>query len=591
MLDPYRMVFVNLIASLLVCGGIVFYKNIFPKRKINLFVVLLLLSALLSISIFRKGVYESGDFTIHIYRNMSFYDSLKEGHFLPSWAAGLNATYGYPLFIFNYPLPYYVISFFYFLGFTFITSMKLFLAVNIVLSGIFMYFFMKSLFNNTTAAFTASVFYLFAPYHLIDVHFKIVIGEILFFTLLPLTFFFINKVSTRKLFPIVIAGICFALLIMSHVAIALFAALLFLAYSIFTTIITKRSIKGTLISTTISLVIGSILSFYIWVTPFLLGKYTIFKEMQSDRVFSVPFHELLFAPWRMGFLFQGPQGEISNLIGYSQLFVVLILFFLVLRRKIASKYRNRVFFWLGMFIALVFLITSLSDPFWKLIPFIRNVGNHRLLILVAFTTSVLAGYLSLIFINKLKFVYLLIILTIASTILNWGHRGVFPNITDSFLRAGLWKSTSSGEGHFYANSKWIDKDHPWFSTLPASHLTILKGSGKIKELTRTSTKHTYVVSAETPLSLQENTLFFPGWKVFVNEKKSPIEYEKTALMQFSIPKGASYIRVTYSDVPPYKLLKQISVAGFLISTSYVLYVSLKKLRTKFRHSQRFSRKN
>lgn len=128
MIDPYRMVFVNAIASLLVLTGVIIYRYIFPKKKVNLFILLLAISMLPIISIFRTGTYESGDFNIHVYRAMAFYDSLEDGQFMPSWAGELNATYGYQLFIFNYSLPYYITSFFHFLGLSFITSMKLFLA-------------------------------------------------------------------------------------------------------------------------------------------------------------------------------------------------------------------------------------------------------------------------------------------------------------------------------------------------------------------------------------------------------------------------------------------------------------------------------
>ena len=121
---------------------------------------------------------------------MAFYDSLMEGNIMPSWAGELNATYGYPLFIFNYTLPYYFISLFHFLGFSFIGSMKIFLALNIILSGISMFMFTKKLFKSDLPPFISSVFFVFAPYHLIDIHFKVVIGEILFFTILPFSFLF-----------------------------------------------------------------------------------------------------------------------------------------------------------------------------------------------------------------------------------------------------------------------------------------------------------------------------------------------------------------------------------------------------------------
>ena len=39
MLDPYKMVFVNIIGSLLILFGTLFYRFIYPKKKINLFCI------------------------------------------------------------------------------------------------------------------------------------------------------------------------------------------------------------------------------------------------------------------------------------------------------------------------------------------------------------------------------------------------------------------------------------------------------------------------------------------------------------------------------------------------------------------------
>ena len=209
MQEPYKMVFVNIISSLLLIIGIFTYKHFNPKKHINLFLILILVSILPVISIFRPGTYESGDFNIHIYRSIEFYRSLSEGIIKPSWAGEVNATYGLPLFIFNYSLPYYPISLFHFLGFSFIMSLKLFLAGTYMFSGAFMFIFTKKLFKNELAAFTSSVFYLFAPYHLIALHFKVVIGELFAFTLIPLFFFFIIKIveSKQKTKPVLLSKI------------------------------------------------------------------------------------------------------------------------------------------------------------------------------------------------------------------------------------------------------------------------------------------------------------------------------------------------------------------------------------------------
>src|SRR3989344_8199289 len=198
MIDPYRMIVVNIVSSIVFLGGLLVYKYIFPKKKINLFFLLIILSLLPLISLLRAGAYESGDFNIHVRRTIEFYDLLKEGILMPTWAGNFNGTFGYPIFGFNYTLPYYLTSFVHILGFSFISSMKILIGLCFILSGIFMYVFSKNLFKNDLAAFSVSVLYLFNPYHLIITHFKIPIGEILAYSLIPLVFYFINKYLNKK---------------------------------------------------------------------------------------------------------------------------------------------------------------------------------------------------------------------------------------------------------------------------------------------------------------------------------------------------------------------------------------------------------
>lgn len=559
MIDPYRMVVVNIASSVILIIGLLFYKFIFPKKRINLLFLLILISILPIISIFRNGTYESGDFNLHIYRTISFYDSLLEGNLMPSWAKDLNATYGYPLFIFNYPLPYYLISLFHFLGFSFIASMKLFLMTNFIFSGVFMYFFTKHLFKNNLAAFTSAIFYQFAPYHLIDLHFKISIGEILFFTFLPLLFLFLQKLITEnKVIFVIVTGFCFAILIMSHVVIALFTASLSLAYIMF-----QRNLKLFFL-TIISCIIGGFLSLYALVIPFFLSKYTILEKISLGRVDSRTLEELLFSPWRMGLLFQGPHGEISHLIGYAHIFIVVLFIILILAKKVAKRYRSQVLFWIFFFIIFVILITPMADFFWEIIPFIGLAGNHRLLLLVVFCGSILSSYLAVLYPNKQKLLLILILFTILSTELNWGQRRIIPTISDSMLQTNVWKSTSEGEGHFYANSQFRDPKNPWFSKLPKTHLEIIKGIAKIREIKRTSTKHLYIISATTPLLLRENTLFFPGWQITSNNVTIPVNHDHEGVITFLLPKGLQYVEVAYEDLFIYKILKLISISVFVI---------------------------
>ena len=570
MIDPYRMIFINAFFSLLVLLCLVIYKFLYPKRKINLFFLLIIISIIPIVSILRVGAYESGDFNIHVRRAMEFYSLLTQANPMPTWAADLNATYGYPLFAFNYTLPYYIISLFHYLGFSFIDSLKLFLASNFIFSGIFMYVFSKNFFKNSLAAFCASIFYLFTPYHLISLHFKITIGEILAYTLIPLVFYFANKFMTDKKFiNLLLSGFSLGLVMLSHIFVGIF---LIPAIFLYVTFETKKFSKGALYSFGI-IVVSLLTSIYQWAAPLIYRPYMFTTAYPTDPIKSFYFPEiidLLYSPWRYGLLFQGPKGELSFLVGYAQLLVLFTLVVLLAKNKIKKEYRNKVIFWMVLFTFTLFLVTPYSVSIWNYLPIINQAGSQRLLIIIAFYTSVLAGYVSFVYLKKSWIIYALILFSIGTTILNWGQRRVIPTINDSVLRQNLSLGIKWGDEHFYALPKWVDPKQLWFSKIPNSHLEILSGKGAVTNISRTSADHQYLVDAKTPIGIRENTLFFPGWSLKSNGNYIPIQADKRGVITANLPAGLQKIELAYEDLFLFKLAKIVSA----VSIFSILFIGL-----------------
>ena len=511
------MVLVNLAASLVLTVGLVFYRFVYPKKKINLFILLILISLLPLISLLRPGDYESGDFNIHIYRIISFYESLREGIIMPSWSAELNAMYGVPVFIFNYPLPYYFISFFHWLGFTFIAGTKLFLSLTYFFSGIFMYLWINKLTNNKFSAFTAGIFYLFAPYHLIDTHFRATPGESLIYPLVPLIFFFITKYSLEKQFIyLVLISLFTFLLFLAHPLLAVVFWALAILYVVYLNLV-KKDIKS-LFAFLFSLLIGFVSSLYVWL-PYLLYSPDTYNVESVSRIIFYPFSHLFYSPWMYGFLFQGHHGELELVIGYAQIFILAFSLVMIVLRRIPKKIQLDYTFWTGLCIIILLLMHPAFTFLWDFTPGAGGMlmPYGRLSLAISFCISVIAAYFIIAFLlaqSKRKLVYLLFLVTIGSTILNWGHRRVIPEIGDPYLREHAWAGV--GITPPFMNSKWTKTPSYWFPKRPDTPLEVLTGKGIVKPLTRTSTKHVYILSAETPIVIRENTLYFPGWSLKSN---------------------------------------------------------------------------
>src|SRR3989344_7336768 len=205
---PKKMVLVSFFSALVLFLGVIIYRFVFPKRRINLLILLVLISILPVISIFRSGTYESGDLTLHSVFLQSFFENLKDGILIPQWAGGLCGGYGCPVFMFEYILPFYIGSLFHFFGFSYLESIKLFIAFSYVLSGVTMYIFVKDE-EGEVPAFVASLLYLFVPVRFIEMHFVVSAGSVAAFIFIPLTFLFAKKSLEGKGIYIILYAINF----------------------------------------------------------------------------------------------------------------------------------------------------------------------------------------------------------------------------------------------------------------------------------------------------------------------------------------------------------------------------------------------
>jgi hypothetical protein len=563
------LVFQSLAFSIILAVALIIYRFCYPKKKIPLAVLLILISLLPIASIFRPGSYESGDMSFHIMEGMSFYKSMIQGNLIPVWGGDMNATYGYPVFQFFYILPFYVISFFHFLGFSFTDSTKLVFGISFVASGYFMYLWLKEELTKV-GAFVGSLFYLFAPYHLIDMHFRADIGEVVALSIIPLNLFFVRKFfDTSKNIWIVLESISVGLLILSHPAFSLLGVGMTFLYMLYLVKKTKAKKRlGFLILELLSLSLGILLvSFYL--VPLILNLKYVVKDYSIITYLNIS--DLLYSPYRYGFLFQGPQGQLSFLVGYTEWVVILSGLFLIYFKKSQKKYS----FLLKaseilLFIALAMML-KISNPLWQELPLIRNFQNsYRLyaviLVLVAVIAAVVAEN-----IKKKWIVYVICVLVIFQGILNWGNRKNLPEVNDVSLRQEIPFKAFHGGGLSQAISIWSDPTHPFSGIIPKSHLEVISGDGIIQDVSRTHVKHEYKVVGGSNLILRENTLYFPGWTAYVDGQKTNISILKNSVpkgvMSIAVASGYHKVEFIFKDTPERikgKLISLFSVFAVLI---------------------------
>jgi len=568
MIDPYRMIVINFIASFSLLFGILIYKFIYPRGKFNFLFILILISLLPLISMLRKGTYESGDLSIHVGFATSFYESLMDGNFIPRWSSQIIYGYGYPLFIFVYPLPYYMASLLHFLGFTFINSFKLILAFSFIASGIGMYLFIKEELKNRFSAFFAALIYLFAPYHLVDTHYRVSIGEALAFAILPFCFLIIRRMSNKIAFLwFFLTSSSIALLVLSHQAISLTSFPFLIAYCLYLWITKNKKKFKNLFAYIFSLVIGLLLSSFYWIPVIFESKYI---NLLNKGVISFiqPF-QLLYSPWRWGLLFQGPSGELSFIVGYVQWFVIILSVVLFLKGKNAFKEKKLYLMSVISFFILLFLTQSISKPLWMNIPLLKGFQfSYRLLLLVAFFVSIISGIVIKNIKNKWFFIVLCFI-AISTTILNWGNRKTLPQLNDAVIQYEFPSSmTKVGD----STTIWVDSNKFTSEKRLVQHITVIQGEAKISDILRNSARHKYLINVRSDKAdFKENTLYFPNWVVKVNNKPYPFRFTDRAypgVITFSLNKGSHIVEIIFMNTFVRNFSMLLSALTFLAILIY-----------------------
>lgn len=493
--------------------------------------------------------YDSHDGEAHVARFASYYKAYLDGQFPARWAGDLNFRYGSPVFIFYYPLPGTVASIVHVFGISFENVFKILMFFGAVFSSLFFYLWISRLVKRE-AAFFASLLYGLAPYHFLNVYVRGDVAEVIAYMFVPLVFMSIDRyLSTKDKKYILIGGMLYALLIISHNAVSLMFSPVMFAYCFI-----KSTNKKVAFYCSLLLVIGLGLSAFFWVPALWEARFTnariFIGDMYKDHFLS--FGRLIYSEW--GF---GPDVNKSN--GLSPQIGPFHVLLAVMGIVVFFKTRGKILlFWVTTFTGTLFLSLELSTYVWEHIPILKLFQfPWRFTGLSSFAASVLTAYVLNRFSQRILFLFTLFFLMSSVSFVK--INGVSQK-SDSFY----FNYTGTTYYHGQASSIWTAGDA---SKFPKQNLEIIEGEGIINNIKRKSNRHIFSVNAKNNVRVRDNTTYFPGWQVFVDGKKVPIEFQDInhrGLITFAVPKGLHTVEVSFHESPIRFISNGISLVFFLI---------------------------
>ncbi len=541
------------------------------KNSIIYLLILIALSLWVGRDLFRPEFTASHDGLYHIVRLEQFHESLLSGQFPVRWAPTLLNGLGYPLFVVNYNLPYYVAELFHLYGLSLFSSLKAVFLISLIGGALSSFWWLSYLTKNHFAALVGSIFFTIAPYRLANIFERGALGETLAYVFLPLLFLGAQKIINNKSINFFVLGL--SGLILSHTVVAIIFfpwAIAYIAlFSVNHKIATTKVIKTILISFCLcafQLVPALLERKYMQFNDNLLTAYIgHFKNLY--QLFRIPHEDV-----NIGTRFQ---------VGLMHSLVLLISFIFILTgRKLKNK-SQQLFFTISTVLA-VFLITPASQELWNIITPLKFIlYPWRLLGVTAFSSAILA---SLFLVNVKSYQKILGLALIVGVIFVNRHYLKVDKFIPATFPSEMLMDTGTTQNEFAPiglSATAIKYAEPPVEALdqPVS-ITNFYPQPNLWEFT---------ASSNQPNRLKIGLLYFPGWQIKVDNKIISIETnvitsgkkpkDLRGLMVISIPQGKHQITAYFTETTVRKIGNYLS----LISLLMIIYFSGKKyvLRSRF----------
>lgn len=542
------------------------------------FIFIVVVSVVILKDLYKPGVFSAHDIVHNIVRFYYFDEAVRDGQIPPRWANGLLNGFGYPIFIFSYQMPWLIAEPIHLLGFSIIDSVKLTFLAGFILSGLTMYFFQKSLFNRLSA-FLGTVVYLFAPFRFSNIFVRAAIGDATSFIFSPLLFLSMYKLKTKsKHIPwwIIIGGFALASLLLSHALVFFFYLIALTVYVFFSVL----SVEDKLTYFKNSFFIGFIafgLSSYYLIPSIAEKNFTIFSSLltqmiQGGGVF-VTLRDLIYSPWGYG-TFHSREGAMSIQIGFTQWLILSLALLTVIisftKKRIKVDLRNEALIYLVIIFISFLLMFPVSLPFWTWISkYVVIDFPWRAISVIVFCISFLAGFIANSLNSRKTLIIFVTVITVVALYANRNNIRINQTLSwDLPFLLRLEKTTNSFDEY---TPKWITLADV---KIPKPRVDSFTSDTKITLLKTTSADTRFNMTTTSCTPIRINTIFYPGWNLYINGQKQLISFKNHSFLDFSISQYRSLIEAKFEETR-LRLLSDIASLCTIIISLLVIYRNIK----------------
>lgn len=547
---------------------------------------LIVLSSLAVLPLVSPGYFRMHD-DLQVMRTYQMHQCVLDKQIPCRWVPDMGYGYGYPLFQYYPPMPYYLGEIIHLLGFDYFWTVKIVFILGFLASGILMYLFAREFFGHLGGLISA-LFYIYAPYHALDIYVRGAMNEFWALAWFPGIFWAAYKlIKEEKKEWLAILAFFWALLFMSHNVMVMICAPVFAFWLFFLLFYFNkwRLLKQLFIA---GLWAVGLAGFFI--IPTLLEKRFAHTETLVIGYFNYMAHfadlNQMFISrfWGFGASLWGPQDGMAFSVGHFHwlvsLLVTLFTFLIIWKNKIWKKWRQKKNFiwWLILLMAIIslgscFMAHYKSIFIWQRIKILEFAQfPWRFLTLATFSLSFLSGGIVLLFQKKPRVLLLITVLLILGVIF-WNKNYFLPErqfqITAEEKFSGKYWMLQITAGIFdylpvYAERPPGDPapEEPFF----------IEGEGKIENWQ----KGTNWAKFETEIASEKAKIrvpifYYPNWTIWLDNEKANFSYDnELGLPTFEAEKGNHQVMIHLNNTPLRTIVNFLSIVSWAGLVGFVL---------------------
>jgi hypothetical protein len=508
------------------------------------------------------GMPSSRDLTNHFRFALPFYDSLRAGHFYPGWLAESNSGYGDASFRFYPPAVYYLLAFARTLTGSWLAGT--FLAANVlsVAGALGVYFWARAIGAGRFAAW-AGILFAVAPYHLNQFFQSFMLAEFAGTAVVPFAFAFTERVCRGRR-PRDMAGLAaaYAILVLTHLPLAVIASIALLVYALFRLNHEKR--LATLGCLSLSVLLGLFASASYWMTMVAELRWIRADNVMPDS--SVDYRENFvlstFSPdylsvWWMNIL----------LLAMALLFWPALALMWKSARKLMLEQATKLGSLkalTGLLLLTLFMATPISRPLWNTIqPLQQTQFPWRWFAITSMVCPLLLA-MAIPFWKKM-----LVGKRRPLAILAAGTAAVaFSFAVSHIIREAYWLTPQQFEDRLseipgsQSVSQWLPV---WVhEPIQKMDLPVKAGDRKVTIDSWQPERRVFELGAGDSATARVRTFFYPHWVATIGNQRLAISHDSDGAILITLPPQGGKVTLEFREPRRVQLAAGLTAIGWLL---------------------------